>query len=154
MAFVGDWKVMYTSKVMGIHAAMLNDGKILLFSYPSREKQHQEVDNDHGHHHSIFGSASHSGAYEMINPEKWIGEPGKLEKNIFCGGHCFLNNGNLFVSGGQYQAIHNPALLFDPPSMCNYIFNMKGWTLQKRTLTARWYPTCLTLDDGRALVSA
>lgn len=149
MTFQGESKIEYIAKVVGIHAALLHNGKFLLFSYPSKHKDHSE---DDAHAHDIFGSASHHGVYEIIDPESWMGETKNLERNIFCGGHCFLDNGDLFVSGGQYQAIHNPALLFDPPSICNYTFNMSEWKLQKRTLLARWYPSCVALPDGSALI--
>ncbi|MGI0033830.1 MAG: galactose oxidase-like domain-containing protein [Nitrososphaeraceae archaeon] len=149
MSLLGESKVEYIAKIVGIHAALLHTGKLLLFSYPSRHREHSETEN---HEHGIFGSASHYGVYEMIDPQNWTGDSRKMERNIFCGGHCFLGNGDLFVSGGQYQAIHNPLLLFDPPSICNYIFNSVYWKLQKRTLIARWYPTCVTLPNGNALI--
>ena len=160
----GKWKIAYSAKVMGIHCALLHDGKVLLISYPSMHKQGKGGDNhegggggegeEEGHQHSLLGSASHRGAWELVDPENWTGNDRALEKNIFCGGHCFLDNGELFVSGGQYQAIHNPLLLFDPPSICNYTFNSstEKWLLRKRTLIARWYPSCVTLPNGGALI--
>jgi len=149
LSLLGESKVEYIGKIVGIHAALLHTGKVLLFSYPSRHREHSGTTN---HEHGIFGSASHHGVYEIIDPENWTGESEKIERNIFCGGNCFLGNGDLFVSGGQWQAIHNPLLLFDPPSICNYVFDNKNWKLQKRTLFARWYPTCVTLPNGNALI--
>ena len=149
MSLLGESKVEYIAKIVGIHAALLHTGKLLLFSYPSKHREHSETEN---HEHGIFGSASHSGVYEIIDPQNWTGKSSRMKRNIFCGGHCFLGNGDLFVSGGQYQAIHNPLLLFDPPSICNYVFNSEYWILQKRTLTARWYPTCVTLPNGNVLI--
>lgn len=35
---IGEWNVKYHSKIVGIHAALLNNGKIILFSYPSKER--------------------------------------------------------------------------------------------------------------------
>ena len=158
MSYEGKWKIAYSAKVMGIHCALLHDGKVPLISYPSMHEQ-GNGDNEEGgggdrHQHSLLGSASHTGAWELVDPEKWIGNDHILERNIFCGGHCFLDNGELFVSGGQYQAIHNPFLLFDPPSICNYTFNCstEKWLLRERTLIARWYPSCVTLPNGGALI--
>lgn len=148
----GDWKVKYRSKIVGIHSALLNNDRIILFSYPSRE--HNDNHNDE-HAHSIFGSASRHGVYEIVDTANWKGEdPRKIKKNVFCGGHCFLDDGDLFVSGGQYQTIHNPALLFDPPSICTHIFLVKDytWKLRQRSLLARWYPSCVALSNGTVLV--
>jgi hypothetical protein len=96
-------------------------------------------------------SASHYGVYEIIDVENWTGEePKRIKKNIFCAGHCFLDNGDLFVSGGQYQTIHNPILLVDPHSICTHTFSVDNteWKLTKRSFLARWYPSCVSLFDG------
>lgn len=148
----GEWNVKYHSRIVGIHAALLNNGKIILFSYPSKEEHDH---NGEEHPHSLFGSASHYGVYEIIDVENWTGEePKRIKKNVFCGGHCFLDNGDLFVSGGQYQTIHNPILLVDPPSICTHTFSLDSneWKLTKRSFLARWYPSCVSLFDGSILI--
>ncbi len=72
MANEGKWKIAYSAKVMGIHCALLHNGKVLLISYPSMHKQgngddvHGEGD---GHQHSLLGSASHKGAWELVDPK-------------------------------------------------------------------------------------
>jgi Domain of unknown function (DUF1929)/Glyoxal oxidase N-terminus len=156
MSGLGEWEIHRTA-VMGIHAALLNSGQVLLFSYPSKF----EDEHDPQHRHSVLGSASYRGEYELLNPSDWStttateSQTQKLERNIFCGGTCFLGNGDLFSSGGQYQAIHNPLLLFDPPSTYNYTFSISTrWKKRTRMFltTARWYPTCLTLPNGDALI--
>jgi len=150
----GIWDVTYHSKIVGIHSALLNNGKIILFSYPSKEKEHGH-DNDTEHTHSHFGSASHYGLYEIIDPRTWTGEqPKRIKKNVFCGGHCFLDDGDLFISGGQYQIIHNPLLSIDPPSICTHTFSIhnNNWELRKRSFLARWYPSCVEISDGSILV--
>ena len=153
----GEWKVEYYSKVVGIHSALLKNGKIILFSYPSKHKNNhpnqRHASDDHPH--SIFGSASHKGVYQIIDTDNWIGEqPAEIKLNVFCGGHCFLDNSDLFVSGGQYQAIHNPILLVNPPSICTHTFatDENKWNLQHRSFLARWYPTCITLPSGNVLI--
>ena len=152
----GEWKVEYYSKVVGIHSALLKTGKIILFSYPSKHKNnHHKRDASDDHPHSIFGSASHKGVYQIIDTDNWIGEqPAEIKLNVFCGGHCFLDNSDLFVSGGQYQAIHNPILLVNPPSICTHTFETdeNKWNLRHRSFLARWYPTCITLPTGNILI--
>jgi hypothetical protein len=72
------WNVKYHSKIVGIHVALLNNGKIILFSYPSKERHgSHNGDDEEEHPHSIFGSASHYGIYEIIDVENWRGEKTK-----------------------------------------------------------------------------
>lgn len=70
---------------------------------------------------------------------------GKEEVNIFCSGHCFQPNGNLFVVGGhvidgegaQQACVYNP---FEDT-----------WTTLDSPNDGRWYPSALTLPDGNVL---
>ena len=87
--------------------------KLFFFSYPSKERNGGE---EKEHPHSIFGSASHYGVNEIINVENWTGEEPKRikKKNVFCCGHSFLDNGDLFVfGGGQYQTKQNYILYYN-----------------------------------------
>jgi hypothetical protein len=90
----GDWKIKYHSKIVGIHSALLKNGTVILFSYPSREHKndHDHDDDDDGHAHSIFGSASHHGVYEIIDTDNWKGEPPKKNQK-----ECFLRRPLLFI---------------------------------------------------------
>jgi hypothetical protein len=60
----------------------------------------------------------------------------------------------LFISGGQYQTIHNPILLADPPSICTHTFSAhdNNWQLKTRSFLARWYPSCVSLFNGTVLI--
>jgi galactose oxidase len=68
--------------------------------------------------------------------------------NLFCSGHTFLADGRLLVVGG-----HNTdgrglphAVIFDPShNTWQGINDMHG---------SRWYPTAITLSDGRVVVSS
>ena len=84
---------------------------------------------------------------------------------MFCAGHCFLSDGRLLVAGGQ-STVHPPFTkgilsffgilqlftkgadhdihLFDPQT--------QTWNRHNNMPKARWYPTCVTLPDGRALI--
>lgn len=83
---------------------------------------------------ALFGSASYYRVYEIIDVEYWTAEEPKIiKKNVLCDDHCFLDNGDLFVTGGQYQTIHNLILLVDPPSICTHTFSFdsNAWKLIK-----------------------
>lgn len=66
--------------------------------------------------------------------------------NLFCSGHTFLEDGRLLVTGGHLfdsQGL-NTTTFYDP-------FADK-WTAGPTMNDGRWYPTAVTLPDGRAFV--
>lgn len=141
---------------------MLYNGKVLFFSYPSKENHHHNyqdtkndnhIDNIHSH-----GSGERTGDSEILDPITKESKRITLERNIFCGGSSFLEDGKLFVAGGQYQTIYS---FWDPPSRDIHTFNPEDekWIRLKDKvenkflrMKARWYPTCLTLADGKVLI--
>jgi hypothetical protein len=144
---------------VGIHTSLLYNGNVLFFTYPSKENHHnhnKDTDNDNNIH--THGSAERIGDSEILDPVTRESRRIILERNIFCGGSCFLEDGGLFVAGGQYQSIYS---LWDPPSRDIHIFNPieEKWIRVKDKVTnkfmkmkARWYPTSLTLADGKVLI--
>jgi len=89
-----------------------------------------------------------------VNPYVWdpvanthtaIAEPGY---NIFCGGHSLLQNGQVFVTGGDYAdstGVPN-ASIYDPVA--------GSWTFLPNMNAGRWYPTNTVLPNGDVLVSS
>ena len=66
--------------------------------------------------------------------------------NIFCSGHAFLPNGQLFVAGGHisnYVGLPN-AYTYNPLN--------NTWTRLPDMNNGRWYPTSTTLPNGDVLV--
>src|SRR5713226_6060943 len=66
--------------------------------------------------------------------------------NIFCSGHAFLSNGQLFVAGG-----HNGNYVGLPNARTYNPFN-NSWTQLPNMNNGRWYPTSTTLPNGDMLV--
>ncbi|KAG8534335.1 uncharacterized protein KY384_001179 [Bacidia gigantensis] len=66
--------------------------------------------------------------------------------NLFCGGHCFLPDGNLLVVGGHIK--DNEGLR--QTSVYNYK-TKEFWSMTEMN-NGRWYPSALPLPDGRVLV--
>jgi Galactose oxidase-like, Early set domain/Fibronectin type III domain/Glyoxal oxidase N-terminus len=66
--------------------------------------------------------------------------------NIFCSGHSFLANGQLFVAGGHRDNFVGlpDAYTYDPLN--------NTWTRLPDMNNARWYPTNTTLPNGDVLV--
>ncbi len=72
-------------------------------------------------------------------------EPGY---NIFCGGHSLLENGQVFVTGGDFAdstGVPN-ASIYDPVG--------GSWTFLPNMNAGRWYPTNTVLPNGDVLVTS
>src|SRR5206468_8141724 len=67
--------------------------------------------------------------------------------NPDCAGHSFLPDGRLVVAGGT--------LSFTPltGTQLSYLFDpyAEQWTALPEMTNGRWYPTCVTLDDGKVV---
>jgi galactose oxidase len=66
--------------------------------------------------------------------------------NLFCSGHSFLADGRLLVTGGH---------LFDSQGLSTSTFYdpfKDQWTAGPTMNNGRWYPTAVTLADGKAFV--
>ena len=124
----GQWTTPFPLPLIGIHSAMLPTGKVLLFS------AEHGVPGIHG----------------------WLLDPATLAlKNIQppagwnpdCAGHSFLADGRLLVVGGTLQ--FNPLL----GSKKAFIFDSfaENWVQIDDMARGRWYPTNITLGDGRVL---
>ena len=148
--------LLYRLKSVAVHLALLRTGKVVLFS---------------GDHERIWmWSRGESSIWDPEKPTQSDNNP-TLDRNLFCSEHCLLPDGRLFVSGGQSTNNHPvfvvlsaltilPAVLklfrreaadhdihtFDP--------DKEEWHYHRdiKMPKARWYPTCVTLPDGKAMM--
>ena len=69
--------------------------------------------------------------------------------DVFCGGDAFLPDGRMLSAGGTKS--YNPftgradAIIFDPKT--------RQWSFTAHMAHGRWYPTLMTLGDGRMLAT-
>lgn len=126
---VGQWEGPFEWPVVAIHAFVLPTGKVLHFSFPG----------------------------ELQNPNAYLWNPGTneftpvpVDRPLFCSGHSFLADGRLLLTGGngpapegEFRGIRDTHI-FDP-------FD-ETWTRVEDMADGRWYPTNVTLADGRVLV--
>jgi hypothetical protein len=134
---------------VAVHLALLRTGKIIAFTGDD-----QDIGN---------WNIGKSSLWDPANPD--IKENPTLGRNLFCSGHCFLPDGRLLVAGGQStvsppytygilsffgilqlftKGADHDIHVFDPQT--------QTWNFPTSMPTARWYPTCVTLPDGRALI--
>jgi Galactose oxidase-like, Early set domain len=112
------------------HASVLKNGWVLFMPESSTKTT------------LLWNAANESNAeFEWM-----INEP---DEKLFCAGHAFLSDGRLLVCGGGGGG----------PSGVDraYIFNPDGnsWTATGTNMTrARWYPTVVSLADGRKILVA
>jgi Domain of unknown function (DUF1929)/Concanavalin A-like lectin/glucanases superfamily/Kelch motif len=127
---VGAWSAPFDIGVKGIHSSVLPNGRVLLFSYPFR--------------------AVGSDAY-VWNPATGSSTNVSLasSRDIFCGGHSFLPDGRLLITGGHvYRAAYGLGVkntdIYDPATGSFSPGPLLG--------EERWYPTNVTLGSGRVLI--
>ena len=124
----GQWAEPFALPLIVIHSAMLPTGKVLLFSA------------EHGVP-GIHGWLLDPDSLALTNvdpPDGW---------NPDCAGHSFLPDGRLLVAGGTLS--FNPLL----GSKRAYLFDSfnEQWVRVEDMANGRWYPTNITLPDGRVV---
>jgi hypothetical protein len=66
--------------------------------------------------------------------------------DLFCSGHSFMPDGRLLIAGGAPSGTLRATHIFDPMA--------ETWTRVTDMNQARWYPTIVTLPDGRILAAS
>lgn len=121
---VGAWTQPADSGAQATHAALLPTGKILLYS-----------SND---------------AVRLLDPATGALQDMRLPwgENLFCSGHTVLPDGRVLVIGGTKPGYffmgEEETFLFDPWT--------ETWSRGPVMSTGRWYPSPVTLGDGRVVV--
>ncbi len=119
----GSWQSLPDSPVFVVHAAVLHTGKVLLYS----------------------GTAEVGYPLEsrVWDPQTNTFTAQNYNQDLFCSGHAFLSDGRLCVVGGAPSGTLKATHIFDPVT--------ETWTQVADMHDARWYPTVLTLEDGRIM---
>ena len=133
------WKQLsYKSPILPVHAALLRTGKVLFIAGSGNNPKNVNTPNG-----SAVWDVSQGTFSRPVTPEDGSGLP----IDFFCGAHSFLPDGRLMLAGGtaQYDPFYGlpAALIFDPIT--------EKWTKVESMNSGRWYPTVITLGDGRVL---
>ena len=129
----GVWELLpCNSQVLAVHAALLHTGKVLFFAGSGNDPDKLAA----GDMRSVVWDYEVGTFYRPATPI-----------DVFCAGHAFLADGKLLVAGGteRYDPFHGlkSAYLFDPV--------LEEWVRVGDMADGRWYPTLVTLGDGRIL---
>jgi hypothetical protein len=144
---MGWWEpVQYRLRHLPIHLALLHTGKILGFGGSGNDET-----NPTPYPAEIWDP--HTGEVRSID------QP--LEGDVFCSGHSFLSDGRLLVAGGTHM-YDGKLMMFGfniPPFRGleqTYTFDpgAESWSRVQDMGTGRWYPTLVTLGDGRVVAMA
>lgn len=135
---VGQWGPVVDWPVVGVHVALLPNGKVL--AYDSIGDKATET----------YPVQDHTRA-TVWDPATGIQTPVNVNTgyNIFCSGLAHLIDGSVFIAGGNADQQLNGIVqthLFDPVS--------NTWTLGANMLGARWYPTVTPLRNGEMLITS
>jgi hypothetical protein len=121
VAVRGEWGAAFSTPVVAVDAHLLPTGKVLL-----------------------WGDQGDAQLWDPANPGAGFTAVSKTYR-IFCGGHTFLPDGRLLVTGGVvHGTIGDPrAVLFDPAS--------GSWIGAGPMAQGRYYPTATALPSGEIL---
>ena len=126
-AEVGQWSDPFAWPVIAIHAAMLPTGKLLHYAYP--------------------GGGPGSLAYTW-DPATDTFQQVFVDQDLFCSGHALLADGSLYVTGGNDNVCQFQG------RVVTHTFDSftETWTQLDDMSVGRWYPTNVTLGDGRVVI--
>jgi glycosidase len=144
-AEVGQWSATIPLPNVPIHTHVLRTGKVLFWGRrnPPGTPDFASL-NQHATHAFIWDPDN-----PLTPPTPTSNQPTDSQGNpvnLFCSGHTFLADGRLLVAGGHLfdsQGL-NATTFYDPAT--------DTWSAGPAMNHGRWYPTAVTLPDGRTFV--
>jgi hypothetical protein len=152
----GSWAdLKFSSEVLAVHAALLHTGKVMFFAGSGNVQQRHDSPDFGSIDQKIYTSVvwdpavqpTPPGDENFVHPVAIKGDNGKVF-DFFCGGDSFLADGRLLSAGGTlaypgHVSGRADAVLFNPTT--------QQWARAGHMAHGRWYPTLVTLGDGRVL---
>lgn len=142
---IGSWSAPIAVPVAGIASVLLNNGKVLFWSYDSTQY--------------LNPTSSNSGVAYVWDPVTKTGHSVAAPYNLWCGGQTILADGRVYSAGGN--------LRYPDPSaptgqqgwegaLSDYTFNPNDetWTKQPDMSVGRWYPTVTQLADNTVVIAS
>jgi hypothetical protein len=135
---VGEWGPIVDWPVIGVHVALLPNGKVLAYDSIGDNATETYPVQDHTRA-TVWDPAT--GTQTPVTVDTGF--------NIFCSGLAHLADGRMFMAGGNKDQQLNGIVqthLFDPAT------NL--WSLGPNMLGGRWYPTVTALNNGEMLITS
>jgi hypothetical protein len=114
--------------IFTVHAALLATGRVLLWSGTAE-----------------VGDPMVSRVWDPATDSRTAQS---YTEDLFCSGHAWLPDGRLLVAGGAPSGSMDSTHIFTPSGTGG------SWAKVNDMNQARWYPTVLTLPDGRVLAAS
>ena len=140
-ALGGEFAPMDFLPLVAVHLSVLPDRRILFWSRDMLINNAGQVKQK--------GGSSDAYVWNMANGQM-LPVP-NTDTNLFCSGHTFLPDGNLFVTGGHRSA-HFDAAGEAHTNIFNY--NNSTWAPGPLMNNGRWYPYNVTINTGEPVVMA
>jgi chitodextrinase len=134
---VGTWGPLVNWPVVGIHVALLPNGKVL--AYDSVGDAATETFPVHNFTRATVWDPQ-TGTQTPVNVNTGF--------NVFCSGLAHLSDGMLFVAGGNKNSALDGIV---QTHVFNYLTNT--WSLGPNMQAERWYPTVTPLRNGEMLIT-
>jgi hypothetical protein len=134
---VGQWGPVVDWPVVGIHEALLPNGKVLAWDSVG-DAATESFPNQTFTRATVYDPAT--GSQTQVNVDTGF--------NIFCSGFAHLFDGSLFIAGGNKDQQLNGIVkthLFNPAN--------NSWTLGPDMAAGRWYPSVTPLTNGEMLIT-
>ena len=135
---VGQWGPVVGWPVVGVHVALLPNGKVLAYDSIGDNATETYPVQDHTRA-TVWDPAT--GTQTPVDVATGF--------NIFCSGLAHLVDGRMFIAGGNKDQQLNGIVqthLFDPAT------NL--WSLGPNMAAGRWYPTVTPLNNGEMLITS
>ncbi len=133
----GQWGPVANWPVVGIHVALLPNGKVLAWDSVGDAATETFPVQDHTRA-TVYDPVT--GTHTPVNVDTGY--------NIFCSGFAHLSDGSLFIAGGNKDAQLNGIVqthLFNPAT--------NTWLLGPNMAAGRWYPSVTPLTNGEMLIT-
>lgn len=134
----GRWDAVFQLPDVAIHTTVLPTGTVLAWG--------RRKDPHGGMHQQGCAPFLWDPATGSITPTEEPRQTDGAPANLFCSGHTLLADGRLLVAGGHITDGDGLA------QACVYDATDDSWTALPPLRSGRWYPSAITLADGRALV--
>lgn len=156
----------YDSQVLAVHAAVLPHGKVLFFA-GSGNNGVRFASPDFGDTTKEFWCSvvwDYAGSMASDKPHFFhpdtLRDAGGRPIDFFCGGESLLADGRLLAAGGtlayDVDGQNRPAGhgFQGRPDALTFDLTTQQWSVAASMQHGRWYPTLITLGDGRIMAAS